>query len=223
MHGENYTAKKTQDPPWAGCHDRGYTEEGWDEFFRRFDGFIRRAVGLALRKQRSYYAHPEANDLVQQIYERLIANDFRALRNFRGRTEQTWCAYLSRICRNAVVDGRRTRVHRLPWGFEFFPLTDGEGLAMRFQFVEEPSQERELHRRELRELIKTILQRMGRGKRAERDRRVFILRHYQGYSAAEVAQELQVTVNLVNTVYSRVRKRLVMELSEILKAHKTTQ
>lgn len=190
-------------------------EDAWNEFFHRFDEGIRRTVAVALRRYGRHYSADEAGDVVQQIYQRLIEKDFRALRNFRGRTEAAWRAYLARICYHLVADQGRAQAKRVPVNCEN-RASAGRPTARHGQPLSDPPQEDELHRRELQELIESSLHRTGNGGHAQRDRRVFVLRHYEGYSAEEVARALQLTTPQVNTIYCRTKKHITLDLAKIL-------
>jgi RNA polymerase sigma factor (sigma-70 family) len=43
-------------------------------------------------------------DLAQDVYMRLVQNDGRRLRAFRGTTEFSACAFMARVCANVVAD-----------------------------------------------------------------------------------------------------------------------
>lgn len=190
-------------------------EEAWKEFFHRFDESIHRMVVAALRKYFQAGSENEASDLVQQVYVRLIENDYRALRNFRGTTETDFRAYLARICYNLILDCARVAAATEPLTSAATAL-DGESFRGGSQPVSAPDQESVLHRHELRGLIDDILTRLGQDVDANRNRMVFLLRHFDGCPSQQVAHLLQISTDRVDSIYYRVRKKVEMELAKVL-------
>lgn len=187
-------------------------EAAWEEFFLRFDKAIYRLVGTALYR----YENPGFDDLVDpvhSIYCRLLEKQCRALRNFRGSTVPEFYRYLSRMIYHLIMEQ-----HRQCKGTVFVSgdiLFQEEGVsAARSRIATEPDQERIRQTRELRAFIETILKPLDGKEQGSRDRLVFSLRFYAGYSAKEVARRLNLTPNHVNTIYHRVRKRIMAALAQ---------
>lgn len=82
-------------------------ESLWLEFVRRFQPLIARIVVKSIRR----WTMPTpalADDLVQETYLKLCANDFRALRQFDCQHENALFAFLKVIASNVVQDHFRS-------------------------------------------------------------------------------------------------------------------
>src|SRR5262249_48263762 len=157
-----------------------------------------------------------ANDLAQQIYERLIKNDYRAVRNFRGKTVQEWEAYLTEICYHLIQDHYRRSIRSIESLDRESEKWADERSDDRYHLSSAPVQESDLERREVRMLIKNSLDRLDSSETTRRDRWIFMLRHFGHYSAKEVAQALGITPWHVNTIYCRVKKKVTVDLAKAL-------
>jgi RNA polymerase sigma factor (sigma-70 family) len=83
----------------------------WDTFVARYHHQI---LVFVLRASRGLggpasNAYTDASDLVQEVYLRLLANDRRLLREFRGTTEASLLSYLVRTVVSAVTDCARRK------------------------------------------------------------------------------------------------------------------
>src|SRR6185295_12899389 len=88
---------------------RKLTDRGlWDKFQARF----RRPIFTFLIRtlEERHVSDPTgdvANDLAQDLYVKLVQNDGRLLREFRGNSEISAAAFLARICISVVSDFHR--------------------------------------------------------------------------------------------------------------------
>src|SRR5438477_11792828 len=77
----------------------------WSEFILRFH---RRILLYVLRELRSFglsIDEPDTvSDLTQEVYLRLLTNDRRALREFRGENEYAVLSYLACIVHSVIFD-----------------------------------------------------------------------------------------------------------------------
>ncbi len=83
-------------------------EGAWSEFVERFHPRLVSAVRRTLLRFDSLRTSEErVEDLVQEIYCRLLGGGRRRLRRFRGRNEAQLMTYLQRVAASVVVDARR--------------------------------------------------------------------------------------------------------------------
>jgi RNA polymerase sigma-70 factor, ECF subfamily len=81
-------------------------QEAWLEFVRRFQPFIARVVMKTLSRVR-YWKKPtpqEIDDLVQDTFLKLCANNFQALRNFDYQHENALFGFAKVVASNVVQD-----------------------------------------------------------------------------------------------------------------------
>jgi len=196
----------------------------WTEFVDTFNLRIVAAV-IRERRQRGLSSDPTAaeavSDLVQDVYLRLLANDRRALRDFRGETEIAVYAYLARIVRAAVGD-RTRRDSSQKRHAQTVPLdagVDGEGstpLSELLAASDVSSPELQMRERAVPGRLRALL--AGGGvPNPERDALVFELHVLEGLSAREIAgiPALDLSLSAVEGVLRRTRERLRERLGNV--------
>ncbi|HEY6907908.1 MAG TPA: sigma-70 family RNA polymerase sigma factor [Myxococcales bacterium] len=79
----------------------------WAELLRRYDGKVRGALRVA-------GALEDAEDLRQDVWVRLLANDRAALRRFRGERAGSLPMFIGQVARRVAIDHGRARRLRPP-------------------------------------------------------------------------------------------------------------
>jgi len=157
-------------------------ETAWTEFIRRFHHVIASAV---LRTARVWDDESDAavNDLIQDTYLKLCDDDFRMLRTFESRQENSIYGFLKVVAANVVHDHYKAIFAAKRGVQQTEPLTDAQADARPSQLdsFELASQRLQLDQ------IEKILLRVTAGKDQEKKRIVFWLRYRQGFSAREIA------------------------------------
>ena len=196
----------------------------WTEFV---DTFNRRIVAAVIRERRlrGLATDPSAadavSDHVQDVYLRLLANDRRALREFRGETEIAVYAYLARIVRAAVGD-RTRRDSSQKRSAQIVPLdggVNGEGstpLSDLLAADSGSSPDRQMRERAVPRRLRELLA-AGGVPNPERDALVFELHVLEGLSAREIAgiPALDLSLSAVEGVLRRTRERLRERLGNV--------
>lgn len=155
--------------------------------FREFvETYKKRVYGLAFELTRN---HADAEDVSQTVFIKI----FQSMETFReGGNLSAW---LYRISVNAAIDHLRKR--------SFFPAERAAELPERKG--EDPG--RAAERSLLQTKIDAALDRIS-----EREKTVFILRHYHDLSLKEIAEALGLTVGAVKSYLFRSIKKLQREL-----------
>jgi RNA polymerase sigma-70 factor (ECF subfamily) len=145
-----------------------------------------------------------ADDWIQDVFTKLVQNDGRIVRSFRGTTEISVCAFLSSIAVSVVSDQLRSQraLCRAAQVVPFDELTelnapaaDGEArVSALLAWID----------------IERILQADGQSKTPERDLLIFKLYFVEGLSAREIASipSMNLTTSGLEKVLNRVRSRL---------------
>jgi RNA polymerase sigma factor (sigma-70 family) len=209
-------APTCSDPELLSLCGRGEDASAWDEFVERFN---RRIVVFVIRERRSrglVHGADEAevvSDLTQEVYLRLLANDRRALRNFRGDSDIAVVAYLARVVR-AVVGDHLRRERSQKRSARLVSITeppDGEGAAVgeTLEADAAAAPDRLMSERLLAERVRLLLTSSG-GANAARDAMIFQLHVLEGLTAREIAAipSLEMSLAAVETVLHRTRDRL---------------
>lgn len=78
----------------------------WQEFIRRFQNFIAAVIINECKRLHYKEGYERIEDLLHNVYVRLLANESRALRNFKGKFENSIVSYLKLIAINVVRSDR---------------------------------------------------------------------------------------------------------------------
>jgi RNA polymerase sigma-70 factor (ECF subfamily) len=158
---------------------REQSVEAWEAFVRRFQGVIAASV---LRTVQRWEKAPLAliDDLVQETYLKLCAEDCRVLRGFQARSEESIFAFLKVVAANVANDHMRAaNAEKRGDGRPQAPL---EAAARR----PGPDQGR-LDRIVLLREVDQCLSECAPGTEHERDRAIFWLYYRHGLSAQAIA------------------------------------
>jgi RNA polymerase sigma factor (sigma-70 family) len=93
----------------------GHDPQGWKEFVERFSATIQTTVSHVLAR-RGAYEHDLVLDITQEVFIKLIKNDFRLLKKF-NESRSPLSTYISVISRSSTLDTlkkRRIAVDPLP-------------------------------------------------------------------------------------------------------------
>jgi RNA polymerase sigma-70 factor (ECF subfamily) len=184
--------------------------EAWREFVRRFQPTI---AGVALRTARLWgEASPHVlEDLVQETFLKLCADDRRLLREFEPRHEEAFFGYLKVVTTRVVHDFfKRTHAVKRRPSASPDPAASGDPA--------DPADATAAARIERDALFAQIdgrLARLDLGSTAERDRRIFRLYYRAGMSARAIAElpGIELTVKGVESTIFRITRLLRAELA----------
>ena len=171
------------------------------ERWRQFDAIYRPMLMAYMRKQPAEF---DANDVVQDIFVKLLAKIHTYDRSIRG--FRTW---LFRVARNALIDNARRRASRKKaldgWVLNVLRATPSDSVRMEQEWT-----------MLYRERILKYGAEGGPGARLSRAWACFVQRVFQNHPAAEIGRDLNVEPNVVYVNACRVMK-LVRTACEDLK------
>jgi RNA polymerase sigma-70 factor (ECF subfamily) len=162
-------------------------EPAWAEFIKRFQPLIAKVV---LRTARRWNASssPLLDDLVQDTYVKLCANDCKLLREFESRSQESFYAYLKVVACNVVHDHFKSSLAaKRGFGIELNSLDVGskEGSAAGNAPIRSPMDQAE-RQVLMREIDQQLIQSLS-PKDASRGRTVFWLYYRAGMTANAIA------------------------------------
>jgi len=150
-------------------------QEQWREFVRRTQPLIASVIINTVRRWKTP-APSLVDDLIQDTYVKLFANDKKALRAIKNEYENTIFGYLKVIASNIVRDHFRQ------------PVNKADEIELRDAALPPGPQDRErlefLHKKEQ---IKGILETLSASETYHRDVAIFWLFYEQGYTAKEIS------------------------------------
>jgi RNA polymerase sigma-70 factor, ECF subfamily len=171
-------------------------QEHWGEFVRRTQPLIASVIINTVRRWKTP-APSLVDDLIQEMYLKLFANDKKALRAIKNEYENTIFGYLKVIASNVVRDHFRQQVNKA----DEIELSDavlppGPQDRERLEF---------LHKKEE---IKGVLETLSASETYHRDVAIFWLFYEQGYTAKEISllPAIGLTVKGVEAVMFRMAR-----------------
>ena len=192
--------------------------EIWQEFLARFDRRIAAGVYRTLARFDARVGTDEQQDLLQEVYCRLLDRRGRYLQRCRGEVDGAVGVYLARVAESVVVDYLRNRSaakrgsgriwdRRWEVDYELADWVPDSGRS-----PEEKLLQRERHVRffsRCRELV---------GNRSpQRDLEVLYLAFFEGWTSREISRRLgnEMTPSAVDSLVYRLKKRLAKTGVEI--------
>lgn len=185
-------------------------EESWQEFLNRYGWALAATVRRALAGVGRALSHDVQEDLLQEIYCRLLADGRRRLRSCRGEDDRTVTGYLCRIAENVVIDHLR-RSNAVKRGRQLLVASPGAGDDCPLERAVDPASSAE-RRALVAQSRRLFFARAGRalcGPNRQRDLWVTYLALFEGWSSREIARRFgTITANNVDSVVYRTRRRL---------------
>jgi len=184
----------------------------WTKFQERFQGLIFLYLMRALRIRRIQDdVSGIVPDLAQDVYMRLVQNDGRILRSFRGTTEFSVRAFLARVSSSVFQDYLRQQSSEKRRA-QVIPIeTAKNGELAAFRPVESP----EFDPNSISSILAWIdIERIVEGdpdrKNARRNALIFKLHYIDGFEAGEIARfpGFELSKSGVETILARLRKRI---------------
>jgi RNA polymerase sigma factor (sigma-70 family) len=161
-------------------------EWAWEEFFRRYQQDIRagicRVIGFSSKGR---YSHLFA-DIMQRINLRLLENERRALRSFRGKTDQEARAFLRRVAVNIAINTLNQEEGAQTRPLEHFPSSQDDKPSRSDMHLDPASESEEYFL--LVDTIKRGLHEVLRGRNKFRNILIFKLAVFDGLSPKEIAK-----------------------------------
>jgi RNA polymerase sigma-70 factor (ECF subfamily) len=187
------------------------SEEAWSEFVRRSRPLIIAAITRSVHRFGNV-SHQLVDDLTQDVYLKLCANNFRALRNVEILQENAFFGFLKVVATHTVQDYfRSTTALKMEAASEPASLEADRVLPENTpSSVASP----ELERGILLEKIDTILKTLSHKPNFARDRAIFWLYYRQGLPATEIAAlpDIKLSVKGVESVLLRLTRQLKVAL-----------
>ena len=171
-------------------------QEQWREFVRRTQPLIASVIINTVRRWKTP-APSLVDDLIQDTYLKLFANDKKALLAIKNEYENTIFGYLKVIASNVVRDHFRQ------------PVNKADEIELSDAVMQPGPQDRErlefLHKKEE---IKGILETLSSSETYDRDVAIFWLFYEQGYTAKEISllPAIGLTVKGVEAVLFRLAR-----------------
>lgn len=185
--------------------------ELWREFMDRYGPRMAAGIRRALRRCGARVAREDRQDLLQEVYFRLLEKQGQRLRRCRARGEQAVGAYLSRIAESVVIDHLRSEAAaKRGRGRLVNSAGGGEAEPSERAIDRGPSPEDRVLLRERRRLFARQCRDAVGTRYARRDLKVIYLAFFEGWTSREISGRLGdgLTASSVDSLLHRVKRRL---------------
>lgn len=214
------------------CAQEPGNRKVWVEFYSRFDERIWLAIYRECREKgftenRSQF-HQTVQDLVQDVYLRLVDKNCKALRDFIGVSENSIFTYLGIIAKNVVRNyltkkGAQKRLSIEKSIDEVILISEESGEVFIKDVLKSTyiGAEEEFKPEICKEQIEDILDEFLKGKASARNKLIFKLHFYEGFSPEEITKQFGVKIsskrvrNLISEIKKKLRKELLAKNMEI--------
>ena len=183
----------------------------WREFLELFGAALSAGVRKVARQAGLPGDPASREELLQEVYCRLLENRGRILLDCRGDSAPAVAAYLRRVAESAAVDRLRLLTAAKRGRHLLVRLNEANRGRWRGSFVAEaPGPEARLLARERRRRAFARCRRLVGGRSPQRDLSVLYLAYCRGLSSREIARRLGggLTPARVDSLMHRVRRRL---------------
>ncbi len=189
----------------------GGDDAAWREFLDQFGAALAAGVRRVARQAGLAGDPASREELLQEVYCRLLENEGRILRECRGDTAPAVAAYLRRVAGSAAVDRLRLLTAAKRGRHLLVRLRDADRGRRRGSWVAEtPGPEARLLARERRRRAFARCRKLVGGRSPGRDLSVLFLAYCRGLDSREIARHLGggLTPARVDSLMHRVRRRL---------------
>jgi RNA polymerase sigma-70 factor (ECF subfamily) len=170
----------------------GSAPGSWNDFVDRFLSLIYHVIGYTAHLRSVRLSPEDVEDIAAEVLLKLVANDFKVLREFRGHASlATYLAVIARrICVNELV--RRAQVKEA--------IKRGESRLPEVEPDDAPAAVKGMER--LDEVERLLRKLSGK------EREIVRLFYLEARTYEEISTETDVPVNTIGAILSRARKKL---------------
>ena len=187
--------------------------ELWNDFVCLYHRYLARCVKTALDllvQPRPSAFEQVVEDIVQNVYLRLLKHDGRALRAFRGGSDAAISRYLRIIALNLTRNYLRGLRAQKRGHEEISIETAADDQDRKTTMVKliDPDSQRELQNLDFEEEINNLLTQVLISSNRNRDMLIFQLYYFDDLDAEEIAEIVGTSRHAVHMVLSRTRQRI---------------
>jgi RNA polymerase sigma-70 factor, ECF subfamily len=186
----------------------------WEEFVRRFQRLIA-SVAVRIARRWGEPSPHVIDDLVQETYLKLCADNFRLLRRFKSHHQDAFYGYLKVVTTNLVHDHFKA-AHSSKRGSGTIEFTTDEPVASATGVTGLASAVKSSERGVLLREIDAMIGRLAAGPQLQRSRRIFWLYYRFGFTASAIAALPYIGLNTkgVESTILRLTRLLRQELHQ---------
>ncbi|MDZ7362572.1 MAG: sigma-70 family RNA polymerase sigma factor [candidate division KSB1 bacterium] len=204
------------------CAEAPDHREAWLLFHQRFDRSIRLFI-LRECKRKDLTANRSQfeeifNDLVQDVYLKLVQNNCRALRNYKALNEDSIYQYLAIIARNAVrgyltkVGAKKRRAKLISLDTPVAGPQENENLRL-IDVVPDagPSPDASLEAQSEQQELDWLLEQIVTGASKERDILIYKLHYEEGFSPEQIVEHCGIALSdkRIRNIITEIKQKII--------------
>lgn len=194
-------------------------EQAWREFIRRFERFIASIIIKQCRQLHHEQGLRQIEDLLYQVYARLLENDCQALRRFRARHDNSIIKYLKIIAvRIVLTDFVATRAQKRRGERGEISLDNADWQSYEKRSIDlkdiipvDAGSDGTEHTELLEEIEHCLQQALQNSRHASRDLLIFKYYFYEGFQVEDIA-----TMGAIDVSQKRI-SNIISDLKEALR------
>ena len=163
----------------------------WREFVIRYQAVVSARVRRTLSQRGSFARGVEPDDVIAEVFASLVANDFAALRQFKGKSRlSTWLSVIAYRCSLKMIAKEKNQSS----------LSEN---SVADEVSREPCVLAEMVRHEEKERLSRKLQKLNKD-----DREILLMFYREGLGYHEISCRFQISINTVGPKLHRAQNRL---------------
>ena len=174
-------------------------KQAWDAFVEKYKNLIYHTIYKALKG-----FHTDTDDICNSVFLSLMENDYKKLKQYKGRNNCTVASWLVVVTSNFTKDFLKKQKHTIP----IKDITTDNVDVIEKVSNPQPQPDEELSKKEYGEIIEELTSDLNTN-----DKLFLKLYYKEDISPEEIAEILKITVN---TVYSK-KNRIIEKLKKIAK------
>ena len=208
------------------CANDKRNKKAWLEFLSRYKNLVYNTIIQECKNsdlhKNCFQFDETVKDLVQEVYLKLLQNDCKALKVFKGESENSIYSYLRIIARNVVKNHiikiqakKRPPMDRLLDESTWITGDKGEIYSSDKYKTTIFDPEQELKLKILKEEIDYCLKKVLTGRDKKRNRLIYQLHIYKGFSPKEIASSFDfgISTRRIANIISDSRQKLIKSWS----------
>jgi len=165
-------------------------KKAWDFFINQYGHLMYSYVIRTLKRYQYYFQKEEAEDIFHKVFVALLDKDCQKLKNFRGKNERTFKAYLREICFHITIDFLREQR-------SFMRLDEIQSHIYYEQYDN-------LDKKDLKAILSLLIDDL-----ADRHKYLFKLIYEEELEIAEVAEIMKLNINAIHQLKFRMLNSLI--------------
>ena len=174
-------------------------KQAWDAFVEKYKNLIYHTIYKTFKG-----LHTDTDDICNSVFLSLMENDYKKLKQYKGRNNCTVASWLVVVTSNFTKDFLKKQKHTIP----IEDITTDNVDVIEKVSNPQPQPDEELSKKEYGEIIEELTSDLNTN-----DKLFLKLYYKEDISPEEIAEILKITVN---TVYSK-KNRIIEKLKKIAK------